>query len=245
VYPEGRLTRDGRLLEARLGVLDYMLREFDPQTDRDIVFIPVGINYDRTLEDRSLLRSLDPAAEKRSFWFVLRTTTVFVLRSFTLMALSRWQRYGYAGVNFGRPLSVKAYCREHGVVFSRLAREARFPEIKKLGETIMAAIAEVVPVLPVAVVSAVLLDAGAAGLDILGIEAHSNRLVDDLHARGAPVLEAPRTKRAHAYAGAIDLLQLRGVVREDNNRFRIVPGEEPLLRYYANAIVHYRQGNRT
>jgi glycerol-3-phosphate O-acyltransferase len=32
--------------------MDYMLRRFDPQRDRDIVFIPVGINYDRTIDDR-------------------------------------------------------------------------------------------------------------------------------------------------------------------------------------------------
>ena len=239
VFPEGKLTRDGGLLKPRLGVLDYMLREFDPREDRDIVYIPVGINYDRTLEDRSLLRSLDPAAEKRSFWFVVRTTSAFVLKSFTLMALSRWKRYGYACVNFGKPLSVKAYCREKAIVFSKLDREERFPQVQKLGETLMAAIADVVPVLPVAVVASVLLKAGAAGLDILSIEAESNRLVDDLKARGAPVLEAPRSKRARAYAGALDLMLLRGIVLEAEGRFRGKPEEEPLLRYYANSILHW------
>ena len=58
VFPEGGLSRDGCLGNPKLGVLDYMLRNFDPLSDRDIVFIPVGLNYDRTLEDRSLLRTL-------------------------------------------------------------------------------------------------------------------------------------------------------------------------------------------
>ena len=74
VFPEGGLSRDGRMRPPKLGLLDYMLRDFQPGTDRDIVFIPTGINYDRTLEDRSLLREMDPEAEKRSPWFVLRTT---------------------------------------------------------------------------------------------------------------------------------------------------------------------------
>jgi len=58
VYPGGRLSRDGRLQEPRLGLLNYMLRSFDPDAGRDIVFISVGINYDRTFEDRSLLRDM-------------------------------------------------------------------------------------------------------------------------------------------------------------------------------------------
>ena len=62
MYPEGGLTTDGRLREPKLGLLDYMLKGFDPAAERDLVFIPVGINYDRVLEDRSLLRKLDPSA---------------------------------------------------------------------------------------------------------------------------------------------------------------------------------------
>ncbi|MDJ0666071.1 MAG: 1-acyl-sn-glycerol-3-phosphate acyltransferase, partial [Desulfobacterales bacterium] len=89
VFLEGGLSRDGRLREPKLGFLDYMLRSFDPRRDRDVVFIPVGINYDRVIEDRSLLRSLDPEAEKRSLWFVVRTTLNFILKSFWLMLISR------------------------------------------------------------------------------------------------------------------------------------------------------------
>ena len=60
IYPEGGLTKDGALRTPRLGLLDYMTRAFDPKGERDIVFIPVGINYDRTLEDRSQVLSLPP-----------------------------------------------------------------------------------------------------------------------------------------------------------------------------------------
>ena len=59
VFLEGGLTKDGTLREPRLGFLDYMLRDYHPHSDKDIVFIPVGINYDRVIEDRSLMRRLD------------------------------------------------------------------------------------------------------------------------------------------------------------------------------------------
>jgi glycerol-3-phosphate O-acyltransferase len=241
VFLEGGLSRDGSLRQPKLGLLDYMLRKFDPITDRDVVFIPVGINYDRTIEDRSLLRSMNSTVEKRSMWFVVRTTSGFIARSIMLMILSRWRRYGYACVNFGTPLSVKAYCQEQGVVFGKLGREERFPEVEKLCERLMARVADVVPVLPFSLVSTVLLDSMDTGLDVLDIEKRGNRLVKELQDRGAPVLETPRSTRAHAIADALDLMMLRGLITESDGQFRAVPEEEAVLRYYANSIGHWFQ----
>lgn len=239
VFLEGGLSRDGALREPKLGLMDYMLRKFDPDSDRDVVFIPVGINYDRTIEDRSLLRALDPKSEKRSMWFVIRTTTGFIMRSIMLMILSRWRRYGYACVNFGTPLSVKAYCSETGITFSKLAREDRFPEIEKLCHRLMGAIADVVPVLPVALLSTVFLRAMDTELDILDVEKRGNNLIHELQERGAPVLDTPRSTRAHAMADAVDLMLLRGMITESDGKFKAVPEEEVILRYYANAIGHW------
>ncbi|MDP6653307.1 MAG: 1-acyl-sn-glycerol-3-phosphate acyltransferase, partial [Gammaproteobacteria bacterium] len=55
VFLEGGLSRNGSLGQPRLGFLDYMLRQYDWQSDRNVVFIPVGINYDHVLEDQNLL----------------------------------------------------------------------------------------------------------------------------------------------------------------------------------------------
>jgi glycerol-3-phosphate O-acyltransferase len=241
VFLEGGLSRDGRLQTPKLGLIDYMLRRFDPGTDRDVVFIPVGINYDRTLEDRSLLRTFDPAAEKRGWWFVCRTTFKFIRRSLVLMILSRWRRYGYACVNFGAPLSAKAYCLEQGLNFSRLPRTDRFPEIEKLCQRLMSAISEVVPILPVSLMSRVFLEARDTELDILDIEERSNRLINELQARGAPVFEMSRSTRAHDIVDAIDLMTLRRMVTVTDDRFKAVSAEEKIMRYYANTIGHWRQ----
>src|SRR5262245_20259539 len=94
VYPEGGLTRDGRLRPPKLGILDYMLRSFDPRLgERDLVFIPVGINYDRVLEDRTLLLDLDPDRRRRGPLFAAATTLRFVLRNVGLALRSRWHRF--------------------------------------------------------------------------------------------------------------------------------------------------------
>src|SRR5687768_15933506 len=62
VFPEGGLTRDGRMREPKLGVLDYMLRGFHLRGERDLVFVPLGLNYDRVLEDRSLMKEIGRAS---------------------------------------------------------------------------------------------------------------------------------------------------------------------------------------
>src|SRR5436189_1373320 len=52
VYPEGGLSRDGRMREPRLGVLDHMMRGFRTAGERDLVFVPLGITCGRVPGDR-------------------------------------------------------------------------------------------------------------------------------------------------------------------------------------------------
>src|SRR5947208_7855317 len=59
IFLEGGLTRDGMLKPPKIGLLDYVLGIARDPAYRDRIFIvPVAVNYDRVLEDRSLLREL-------------------------------------------------------------------------------------------------------------------------------------------------------------------------------------------
>jgi len=240
VFLEGGLSRDGRLRPPKLGFLDYMLRSFEPEKDRDIVFIPVGINYDRTLEDRSLLRTLDPHAPKRSKWFVLKTTTRFVWHNLVLMARNKWQRFGYACVNFGPQVSARQFCRLHDVNFSQMDRDTRFLEVERLCKQLMVTIEQIVPVLPVALVASVLVRRPEHWLSDFDVKAHVHRLIDELEARGAPVSLPTRT-REHTIATALNMVKLRRMVIESDGLFRADPKSLDILSYYANAIGHWQQ----
>ena len=123
VYPEGGLTRDGLMREPRLGVLDYMLRGFDAGGERDLVFIPLGLNYDRVLEDRTLLLSIDPEARKAGVARAIGKTLGFAAHQAGLMLRSKWLNFGYACVNFGTPISMREYTRERGFDFRRLSKD--------------------------------------------------------------------------------------------------------------------------
>jgi len=89
VFPEGGLTVDGRLRPPKFGLLDYMLKTFDEREDdgrRDLVFIPVGLNYDRVLEDRSQLLKLHPEAPRPGRLRGLIITSGFFLRNLSQLA---------------------------------------------------------------------------------------------------------------------------------------------------------------
>jgi glycerol-3-phosphate O-acyltransferase len=240
VFLEGGLSRDGRLRPPKLGFLDYMLRNYDPENDRDIVFIPVGVNYDRTLEDRSLLRALDAGAEKRSKWFIVKTTCGFIAKSIFLMILSRWQRFGYAYVNFGNHISIRQYCRNHDLNFGKLERKARFLEVQALANQLMDAIKKSVPVLPVSLVAAVMLEWGHSGLSALAVEAKVSQRIAALQNQGAHVYLSPEN-RVESILNALNMLQLRRLVRESEGVYRLVIEEADLLAYYANSIAHWLQ----
>jgi len=236
VYPEGGLTRDGRLRQPKLGLLDYILRAFDPHGERDLVFIPVGINYDRTLEDRTLLLELEPV-RRPGRMAALGGTLRFMGRNLWQMARSRWHRFGYACVNFGTPVSMRAYCAGRGVDFRRLGKDERFAAVEALGRELMDAVGQVIPVVPVPLVATVFARDPAATLDELEIKGRVHNLLSELEAAGAHVY-VPRRDLDYAVTVGLRTLTLRHLVHERDGLFAANPREMRVLDYYANSIAH-------
>ncbi len=233
VYPEGGLTRDGRMREPKLGVLDYMLRGFSLRGERDLVFVPLGLNYDRVLEDRSLLKDKGSTGRVKSLWITLR----FVAHNARLMLRSEWHRFGYACVNFGTPISMREYCRVRNVDFQALAGEARRAAVADLGRELMQAVGRVVPVLPVPLIASIFVAQPQRALSALELKAEVGRLLARLEAAGAHVY-IPRGDLDYALTVGLRMLELRHLVDVRDGLFRAREAELPLLAYYANSITH-------
>jgi glycerol-3-phosphate O-acyltransferase len=237
VYPEGGLSRDGALQPPKLGILDYLLRGFDPDHDRDVVFVPVGINYDRTLEDRTLLLDLDPGAARPRGLAAVANTLSFLGRNFRLWLTSEWHRFGYACVNFGAPISARAYLAARGLDLRRLDREQRFAEVGELARQLMASVGRVVPVLPVPLMATVLLAAPERACSELELKAAAHDLIRRLEAAGTAVYVARRDLDYTLHAGLRALVE-RHLVREEDGLFRVAADAGKVVAYYANSIRH-------
>lgn len=237
VFPEGGLSLDGRLRAPKFGLLDYMLKTFNPHGERDLVFIPVGINYDRVLEDRTLLRKLEPQAARHGLLQAAAGTARFVARNLGLWFSGRWYRFGYACVNFGTPLSIREYVGAHNIDFRQLAEAERRDEVTRLGTLLMTRIGEVIPVLPVSLVAWVVLRA-VTPLSELELKSQALSLLVALEQRGARIY-LPREDLDYAIGVGLRMLTLRRLLTETEGLFVARPGELPLLGYYANAIGHF------
>ena len=238
VFPEGGLSRDGLMREPRLGVLDYMMRGFRADGERDLVFVPLGINYDRVLEDRTLLLSGDPDARRPGRIASLGRAAGFVLRNLLLAVRGEWHRYGYACVNFGSPVSMREYCRANNLDFERLSGEARKAAMARLGRDLMAAVGRVVPVVPVALMARAFSQAPQRAFSELELKAEARSLLAELEARGAHVY-IPRRDLDYALTVGLRMLRLRRLVEEQDGLYRAREAERALLAYYANSIAHH------
>ncbi len=241
VFPEGGLTVDGRLRAPKFGLFDYMLKGFDVSGERDLVFIPVGINYDRVLEDRTQLRKLRPEAPHQSRMRGLAIGSGFFFRNLWLILSGRWHRLGYACVNFGTPLSMREYSREHALDFPALDEAARRAAVATLAARIMDDIGRIIPVLPVALVADIMARDPTRVLSELELKGAAHARMQELEACGAH-LYIPRQDQDYAFVVGLRMLIMRRIVLEEDGVFRASPDQLDALRYYANSIVHLQEG---
>lgn len=238
VFPEGGLTRDGALRPPKLGLLSYMVSAFDPTGARDVVFVPVGLNYDRVLEDRILVAAASTSpGERPRFAFSPLVLSGWLLKSLWLRLRGAWHRYGYACVSFGRPISLRRYVAEQNADFRALAPEERFAAVERLGRFLMGEVGRVVPALPVSLVATALLGAGERGLSGFELKGAVAALIGRLEEQGAHV-HIPRQDREYAVEVGLRMLTLRHLVGEEKGVFRVIPAERMLVAFYANAIAH-------
>lgn len=220
VFPEGGLSLDGRIGPAKMGLLSYIVSGYDPAR-RDVVFLPVGLAYDRVLEDRVLTA----AGEAGSRRFRGRPGAILgFVGEFVWQRLRRAAPpYGTAAAGFGKPLSLRDYFEANPGA-----------TVHDLGSYLMGEIEHSVPVVPVPLVAAVLRSGAADRLSAL------SDLRAQLLAQGAPLHLADED--AKVLDEGLALLRRRGVLdAEDQPR----PDQARLLAFYAAPVEQRLDRGRT
>jgi glycerol-3-phosphate O-acyltransferase len=224
MFPEGGLSLDGGLQPLKLGLLKYIVEERSPG-GRDVVFVPVAINYDRVFEDRMLVAA--GKAGGRRFPARISVILRFIMGQIWLRLRGRYHRHGYAAVSFGAPLSLREFQRSEPM-----------SEVRGLARALSARIGAVVPVLPVPLVARAMTEAGGA-LDREALEA---RVAAMIAALPEAHIHLPRDDLGYAARFGLQVLRKRGMVQADGGQIRVVAGQEDMVAYYARSIAHLFAG---
>ena len=239
IFCEGGLSRNGKVNAPKLGLLGYVCREFDPEGDRDILFVPVGTNFDRVVEERILVANQETDFQNRSAAFVLGSTIKFIAEQLWHKLTGQWKGFGVAAANFGKPVSLREWSRENHLTFTGLQEDKLFEAVAALGDDLHRHITCVIPVLAVPLLAMILLEHGTA----------ISR--DDLHRQALEEIEWLRGMGAHpgmkageeatAVADGLELMSDLALVTTGQDGLIVTnETERDLLQYHANSIIQLR-----
>ncbi len=221
-FPEGGLSLDGAVGPPKLGLLSYVLADFDPQVGRDVVFVPVALNYDRVLEDRVLTSAAQDGRRRfrTSISQALGFAVGYVFRRMTGHA----KRFGVAGVSYGAPLSLAQF------LAGRPQDGRKNDGIKAVGLELRRRIRATVPVLPVPLVAYV--------LDMAGGPVPRDDLVQQvehlLQRRTSVLIQ----NSPNIVQDSVTALLDRGIIVQGPDGIVADPEQKVLLAYYARSIEH-------
>ncbi|WP_338036472.1 1-acyl-sn-glycerol-3-phosphate acyltransferase [Marivivens niveibacter] len=218
-FPEGGLSLTGAMGRPKLGLLSYMVEGWDAD-DRDVIFVPVALNYDRVPEDRILVRAAQTGERKfrPSFGAAVLAIPVTIWRAIRL----KFTPFGTAAVGFGKPL-----------VLSEFMKSSGSHGVEQLAEDLMDRMADTVPLVPTPLVARAVL----AGADTAEkIENHIAGTLDIYAARGGAL---PRRGPKGLTKEGIALLVARKILVRSAAKYSVADGELPLVEYYAASIAHH------
>ena len=243
IFLEGGLSRDGKLGKAKIGLLDYLLGVArDPAMRRRMYVVPVAINYDRVLEDRSLLRELDvrEGRKRTPLYTQLGEVLRYVWWNMARLIARRWKRYGRAAVVIGEPVPIEPWLnkqdRETGGLFD-IPRADRLARVQLLSDSVLERIAAIVPVTPVTLACAALQSFDGDFIShkqLLSRMAEMREVLDELNAR---VIHREGTVD-DIFDRAWRMLRMRRILVRVGAGYAILPANRPLISYYANSISH-------
>lgn len=202
IFLEGGLSRDGHFRSPKVGLIDSLLGVTD--NGGDVQFVPVGLNFDRVIEDTNLLREAVGAAEKpdvahkaRSLLWVLVTLPAAAFSRVLALVLGAWKvarrrsvGFGVAAVYAGEPVSLRAALEGELEELRARPRKERRARLEQFAGTLMDRIGAQVPVTAIPLACRALMDVGDSATEGT-VKRRIAELLAELRDRRAPILLGP------------------------------------------------------
>ncbi|NOD92756.1 glycerol-3-phosphate acyltransferase [Ruegeria sp. HKCCD4884] len=221
MFPEGGLSLTGALGRPKLGLLKYIMDGTSPD-GRDVVFVPVALNYDRVLEDTILTRAA--LGSERRFRARIGVISRWILKQLWRRLIGRYKRFGVASVRYGVPISLKEFrAVSDDDVMTDLARE------------LMQRIGQAIPLVPAPAACRLLQQNGS-----LPEEAVRSQILSML-AEDGHTSDQDET----AVDNAVNQLVERRILSRQGDNLTLSGQREDLLGYYAASVPIDRKSDNT
>ncbi|MFQ5698282.1 MAG: 1-acyl-sn-glycerol-3-phosphate acyltransferase [Myxococcota bacterium] len=231
-FIEGTRSRTGRTLPPRLGMLGMILEAWARGVRRDVFVVPVGLTYERVVEERSIVEERGGAAKTRE-------SLIGLLRARSIL---RW-RFGSAIVRFGEPFSLRELVgKDRHLLAARGpgAAAARRPVIESAGLEIARRLNGLVTATGTNLVAAVLRASSGHGVRWQDLVRRARRLLRVLEEAGVPPSEALRVDlEADLRAGISAFADSGWVRRIEDSEGEVLWYEDaavPTLDYYRSSL---------
>ena len=243
IFPEGGLSRDGKLRSAKIGLLDYIIGVArDPDYRDRIHLVPVAINYDRVLEDRSLLRELAVTQGQRTPPRSQQISEVssYLWWNFGRLLTRRWKRYGRAAVTIGEPVPLKPWFEEQqasGEDLFELPRHERLAKVQQICDEMMSRIGAIIPVTPVSLACAAIQSLDSDFIPRAKLIERMSDMRDVLSELNARTIRSEGAIE-EIFERAWKMLDMREMLVASGDGYAVLPRNRGLISYYANSIAH-------
>lgn len=207
MFPEGGLSLTGALGRPKLGLLKYII-DGTSSGGRDVVFVPVALNYDRVLED-TILTAAALGSERR-FRARIGVIAWWSLKQLWRRLIGKYRRFGLASVRYGVPISLNAF-----------RDKDRRDLTTDLARALMQRIGQAIPLVPAPAACWLIREYGAMP------EARVKSQVTAL------MRKAGQPEDDVTVSEAIDQLVERRILRRNNGMLEASGSRADLLRYYA------------
>src|SRR5689334_4855038 len=243
MFLEGGLSRDGRLARATIGLLDYVIGVArDRKLTDKLHAVPVALNYDRVLEDPSLLRELDSREGRARPPRLVQLGEVvrYVWWNLARLVVRKWKRYGRAAVVIGKPIPLSGWLQQQHVEtgnFFAIDRSQRLARVQTLADAVLSEIAQLIPVTPVTLACAAIQSFDGDFIPHAQLIERMRDMRAVLHELNARVVHREGSVE-EIFDRAWRMLNMRRILVRSGDGYSVLPANRPLVSYYANSISH-------
>ncbi|HOF33421.1 MAG TPA: 1-acyl-sn-glycerol-3-phosphate acyltransferase [Spirochaetota bacterium] len=228
-FVEGGRTRTGRLVFPKMGIINYLVEAIDENYNKDLIFLPISINYDRVPEESSYIKELRGKTKKRE-------SVGSVIKGGSILS----KDHGKVYVSVAEAFTLKE------------VESAGFKDdqrVEEIGYRIISGIYSVTSVTPVALVTAPMLMMAIRGFTRKDLLRNVFLFHEYLAFTGAFFSDTTRDKKNinEIFEYAVNLFvkekfidKLRYDERESSEDFFVIKTEaRTALSFYKNSIAHF------